>query len=348
MKLLLRHLGMLGLSIVAMTACDNKVADPRPALETAQLRLVHGGAENAALNLKVDGHLVVQNLAALGISDYAKVDAGTHAVEVTVSGTGQKLVSRSVTLEADKDYSLLVSGTLSDPEDRFAADTAYIPLPGKAKIRVLHAAPNAPPLDVYLTAPGADLSSATKLVEPFAYNLADTAMFPGFAERDPGMWQVRFTNDNTTDVVLDTGPFAAGDGQIISVVLSDNPAGGIVAQIITETPGQVPQTVFVRVNHNAPAVPVVDVHITDPGADLSQPHLFIAPFNYGADSSTVTFLLPTDNGTSKDLEVRFTEHNTLNVLATSGTFTVPLHEGRRVTLQPGPGGGLIADVTVEP
>lgn len=349
MKSLRQHAGILVLGLLAIGACDRQVADPRPSGETAKLRLVHGGSENAALNLKVDGQVVVQDLAVTAISNYATVSAGSRNVEVTVSGTGQRLITRAVTLEAGKEYSLLVSGTLANPEERFASDTAYIPLPGKVKIRVLHAAPHAPPLDVYLTAPGADLVTSFKLVEPFAYNLADTAMFPGFAERDPGTWQVRFTDDNTTNVVLDTGPFEAVAGQVITVVLSDNAAGGIVARIIDETPGQVPQAVFIRVNHNAPSVPVVDVHVTDPGADLAQPHLFIAPFTYGADSSTVTFLLPTGNGTSKDLEVRFTDHNSLNVLASSGSFNVPVHEGRRVTLQPAQGGGgLEAVVTVEP
>lgn len=346
MNALRQHLAAVAIGLLAIAGCDNKVTDPRPT-ETAKLRLVHGGSENVALNLKVDGQVVVQNLAATAISQFATVRAGSRSVEVTVSGTGQTLITRDVTLEAGKEYSLLISGTLSAPEDRFASDTAYIPLPGKVKIRVLHAAPNAPPLDVYLTAPGADLATSFKLVEPFAYNLADTAMFPGFAERDPGTWQVRFTDDNTTNVVLDTGPFETVAGQIITVILSDNNVGGIVARIVDETPGEVPQTVAIRVNHNAPSTPVVDVHVTDPGADLSQPHLFIAPFTYGADSSTVTFLLPTD-GASKDLEVRFTDHNSLTVLASTGSFTIPVHEGRRVTLQPAQGGGVEAVVTTEP
>ncbi|MEO8296118.1 MAG: DUF4397 domain-containing protein [Gemmatimonadota bacterium] len=342
-----QHLSALAFMLIAIAGCESKVSEPRPAAETASVRLVHGGSENAGLNLKVDGRVVVQNLAATGISSYATVDAGTRSIEVTVAGTNQTLVTRTVTMEAGKEYSFLVSGTLNNPEGRFASDTAFIPLPGKVKIRVLHAAPSAPPLDVYLTPPGADLGAAITLIEPFAYNLADTAMFPGFAERDPGTWQVRFTDDNTTNVLLDTGPFETVAGQIVTVVLSDNGAGGIMARIIDETPGQVPQTVFIRVSHNAPSVPVVDVHITDPGADLSQPHLFIAPFNYGVDSSTVTFLLPTDNG-ARDIEVRFTDHNSLNVLASSGTFSVPVHQGRRVTLEPAQGGGVEAVVTSEP
>ena len=343
----LMHLFTACVVLAAISGCDGKVAAPRD--ETARIRLVHGSSITNALNLKVDGTTVLQGIAATQISNYAEVDAGSHTVSVTLEGSGQTLLSRSVALARDGDYTMLVSGTLNNPEEMIASDTAFNPLPGMVKIRVIHAARNAPPLDVYLTSPGDDLATAVKLVEPFEFNVADTTVFPGFAERDPGDWQVRFTADGTTNVLLDTGPFPASAGQIITVVLSHDGNNDLVARIVDETPGITPDWVAIRVNHAAPAVPAVAVHITTPGLDLNLPHLFIAPFSYGVDSSTVTFLQPPNTPTTFDFEVRFTDVNNFgNVLATSGTVSAPIRSSKLVTLQPKAGGGVEVVVTDAP
>ena len=340
------HLILLALAL-ALAGCDSRIAAPRPRPDHARLRLVHGASESSALNLVIDGTPVVQGLASTGISPYVQLKAGNHQLAVTLTGSGQQLMQRSVTLDGGKSYSFLVSGTLASPEGMLASDTAYTPAPGKVKIRVIHAARGAPPLDVYLTPPGADLATATKLIDPFVFGV-DTSESPGFVERDPGTWDVRFTDDGTLNVVLDTGPFSTLGGQLITVVLSNSDSLGLVAYVIDETPSTGAQTVFVRVVHAAAAAGPVAVHITEPGADLNLPHLFISPLQFGADSSTVTFLLPVNGQNSTDLEVRFTEVGNLNLVATTGSFNVPLAQRKRVTLQPAPGGGFEAVVTNEP
>lgn len=334
------------LATLAVAACDNKIAEPG---ETALIRLVHGSSTTSALDLKVDGQVVLQGVTATQISNYAEVGAGDRTVSVTLAGSSQVLVSRPVTLEKDGQYTMFVSGTLAEMESMIGPDSAFIPHPTKVKIRVIHAARYAPPLDVYLTAPGDGLATAAKLIDPFEFNVADSSDFPDFVERDPGDWQVRFTEDGTTTVVLDTGPFTTTAGQIITVVLSHDGNNDLVARIVEVIPGVTPDWVAIRVNHAAPAVPSVAVHITSPGLDLAEPHLFIAPFNYGVDSSTVTFLQPPNTPTSFDFEVRFTEvDNFATILATSGTISAPIGGSKLVTLQPKAGGGVEVVVTDAP
>ena len=59
-------------------------------------------------------------------------------------------------------------------------------------------------------------------------------------------------------------------------------------------------------------------------------------------------MLPAHDQNSADLEVRFTEVGNLNLVASTGSFNVTLTQGKRVTLQPAPGGGFEAVVTNEP
>jgi hypothetical protein len=112
---------------------------------------------------------------------------------------------------------------------------AIRPEPGTVKIRVIHDARNAPPLDVYLTAPGASLAGAHPLVEPFTFGV-DTTRFSGFVERDPGDYEMRFTDDGTTNVVLSTGTFTTAAGQLVTVVLTHDALGGLMTATVSEVP----------------------------------------------------------------------------------------------------------------
>ena len=238
----------------------------------------------------------------------------------------------------------MFSGTLSSPGDYLASDTAVIANPGKTKIRVLHAAPGAPALDVYLTEYGADLATAFKLVDPFA-PYADTAQFPGYVERDPGTWQLRFTADNTLNVLLDTGPIALVGGQVVTVVLMQSDSGGLGVRIVDETPYSSPQAVYVHVVHAAPAAPALDMHALAPGETLNGPHWQFTPFFPGSDS---TLYIPAYGSAGPvDVQVLFTDHGTQNVLVDTGPISIPKGERRRVTLQPAQGGGLEAVVVPE-
>ncbi|MGE0354617.1 MAG: DUF4397 domain-containing protein [Gemmatimonadales bacterium] len=342
------HWGVVALALLVLAGCSDKVASPRPpAGDLARLRLVNGASDAVALDVTIDGDRVIQGVGATGSSGYTDVPAGDRQLRVSVNGTNQQVVSRTVTLAKDIDYTLVVSGSLANPVDVLASDTAFIPLPNKVKIRLLNAALNAPPLDVYLTAPGADLANESPAVEPFLFGV-DTTTFPGFLERDPGDYQVRFTDDGTLNVRVDTGPFTVTAGQVLSVILMYDDGGSLVARIVEETPTVTPPVVFIRVMHSAPSAPSVDVHVSDPGLDLALPHIVISPFQYGADSSTVTFLLPAHQQASVPVEVRFTTAGTSTLLASSGAFSVPVGEKRRVTLQPAQGGGLEAVVGPEP
>ena len=339
-----RHLILAGLTL-GLAACGaERIAAPRDG--TAQLRLANASADAAQLDLRVDGQTLLAGVSNADVSDYADVDAGHRELAITLPGVAQPIILRSVTLEKDKLYTLLFTGSLASPNDFLTSDTASIPNPGKVKIRVFHAAPSAPPMDVYLTEYGADLASAFKLYEPFQPN-ADTAQFPGYVERDPGSWQVRFTEDNALNVLMDTGPIALTGGQVVTVVLferSDSAGTGTLLgiRLIDETPYASPQAVYVRLVHAAPGAPPLDAHALAPGQTLNDPHWQFSPFVPGFDS--VLFIPAYASSGPVDVTVLFTDHGTSNAVVTAGPISIPKGERRRVTLQNAQGGGLEAVV----
>ena len=190
----------------------------------------------APISVAIDGRLAIEGVTAAAPSAYVGVPAGTHTLEVRSAEHGTALGSTPVTFQKDSAYTLVApAGGGSDP--LVAIDTGAVPATGKVKFRVVHAAPDAPPLDVYLTDQGASLAEAIPYVTPFVYGVGTSDDFPGYVEREPGTHDVRFTSAGTKDVLIDTGPLPAAAGQVFSVVLvqqSDTLGGGLAVQILRD------------------------------------------------------------------------------------------------------------------
>jgi hypothetical protein len=225
----------LGL-VLLLAACsgDPTAATPSPTA-TARLRVVNATA-GPPISVAIDGQLAIQEVATMVPSSYIGVPAGDHTLEVRSAEHGTVLGSRAVTFQKDSAYTVVAPpGRGSDP--LVAIDTGAVPAAGKVKLRVVHAAPDAPGLDVFLTEDGADLASAFPYVTPFVYGVGTSDEAPGYVEREPGTYQVRFTRAGTRDVLLDTGPLAADAGQVFSVLLiqqSDTLGGGLAIQVLRD------------------------------------------------------------------------------------------------------------------
>ena len=216
--------------------------------DAALLRLMHARTGAPAVNLLANGETVVDGIAFSEASEFAEVAGGTTNLEIRPAGGGAALSTRTTELEPGSRYTLLFSHSGADSELRLVADTATglpleppptepgdtgaIPGESKVKLRMIHNASDAPPIDVYLTNYGAALGGPS--IEPFTYGVGLDPAFPGYFERDPGTWQVRFTADGTEEVLADTGPIQMAAGQVRSVILFSSDSAGLGIAIVRE------------------------------------------------------------------------------------------------------------------
>jgi hypothetical protein len=117
----------------------------------AKIRVVHGSYDAPAVDVALDGSTAITALSYGESSGYAEVDAGERQVTVSAAGGGQTVINAQVTLMADKEYSVFALDMLSNigplvVEDNRTAD------PNKARVRLLHASPDAPAVDLKLNA----------------------------------------------------------------------------------------------------------------------------------------------------------------------------------------------------
>ena len=89
------------------------------------------------------------------------------------------------------------------------------------RVRAIHGAPSAPAVDIYVTAPGADLAGETPALTNVAFgDVAD------YIEAPAGDYRVRVTPTGTQTVVIDSGTLTLTSGQVRTAVAVDATGGG--------------------------------------------------------------------------------------------------------------------------
>ncbi len=195
------------------------------------------------------------------------VDANTPGGPLTVIGPV------SLTFQSGTDYTIIASGEVDPAGEPIAPivlsnpDTA-VPA-GTTRVEVVHAAPNAPPVDIFVTAPGADLAASAPIAggaTPFGAN-------SGQLEVPAGDYQIRVTLPGSTMPVFDSGTVALPGGADLTVVAKDNTGPGAAPIILFVQAGQASFEILdaatpadVRVVHAVPDAPPVDVYVNDAAA----------------------------------------------------------------------------------
>jgi hypothetical protein len=241
-----------------LVACND--SDPE-----AQLRIVHASPDAPAVDVIADGELLVGALDYGQATAFATVDAGTVAVRVNgrlPGGTTSTVIGpANLDLADDTQYTVLAVGNVASIEPLVLSQPATSVPAGSTRLRVVHAAPDAPAVDVYLTAPAAELAASTPVATlSFKQALAPT-------EVTAGSYRVRVTaTGNRNALVFDSGALALASGANLLIAAIENTDTGTAPIQLLVHDGASTTRVYnagtpadLRVVHASPNAPAVDV-----------------------------------------------------------------------------------------
>ena len=144
-----RRLLLLGLALMTALA----LVAPAFAQGTgqAQVRVAHLAPDAPNVDVYVNGDPVLTDIPYTTVSDYLSLPAGTQQVTVYATGdTTSPVIDAPVELAAGGAYTVAAVGLVAD--DSLTAqvyeDDLRSPASGNAKVRVVHASPDAGPVDV--------------------------------------------------------------------------------------------------------------------------------------------------------------------------------------------------------
>ena len=227
------------LAAAVLAACGDKTVGPTgvtPTQPFGRMRFVNAVADAATadrVNVTVDGVPFGVSIAYAGVAPapptlYYPAYEGSRQVAVRrTADTSVKVLDQAVTIAANTDQTVFAIRRGGTVTARVVADDNSAPPAGNVKLRVIHLAPTAGNVDVYVTAPSANLTTAT----PTLTNVAPDAV-SSYLTMPAGTYQVRFTIAGTKTLIaglsVTTPALAAG---AIRTVVALDPATGTTPTI---------------------------------------------------------------------------------------------------------------------
>jgi hypothetical protein len=167
---------VLVLVLVALAAATVFATLPAAAqsASTGRVRVMHASPDTPPVDIFVDGQKAVTALAFPNNTGYVALPAGSRNVKVFVSpsdGTGSPALEANLNVAAGTDYTVLAVGEVGKGSLALLPlqDNNALPAAGNAHVRIIHAGPDAPAVDVAVAGTTTKLFSDIEFKEVGTY-----------------------------------------------------------------------------------------------------------------------------------------------------------------------------------
>lgn len=219
--LALTLVAVAGLACTTAEATDDAVT--APATATGAVRVVHLSPDAPPVDILVNGQPAITDLAFPMASASAALPAGTYAVAVTPAGANDQVVlAAALPVTADTDTTVVAVGQLAALELLVLADDNAAPAPGMAKVRFVHASPDAPAVDIAV-------AGGPVLFPDVAFKEDG-----GYAAVPAGTYDLEVRVAGTETVALSLPGVTVSDGQIVTLFAAGLLADGSLTAIPVE------------------------------------------------------------------------------------------------------------------
>lgn len=245
---------------------DDVVEVPAPVIEYSNVRVFHAASDAPMVNVTANDAILngLENVDYQVASSRFEVETGTYDIGVIgiLPGENAEVLQADVTLEADMNYDVFAVGNVSDETLALLTVTSMETAvdAGNAQLQIVHAASMAPTVDIYVTAPEADITAEQPLVTAEFTDATDLIQVPA------GDYQIRITPAGETTVVYNSGTVNLADGADLLIAATDNVGTGDSPVTLLAADGDSSFKIWdseagaeIRVVHGISDAPAVDV-----------------------------------------------------------------------------------------
>nr|MBN2277360.1 DUF4397 domain-containing protein [candidate division Zixibacteria bacterium] len=254
---------VLGLIFVAGCSDDDNNPMKSVSKMTSSIRVIHASYDAPEVDIRVDGTVAIGGLGYGQSSGYAEISDGVRNISVTPAGANSPVVIEAdLDLEVNTSYTVFAVNNLGSIEPVVAVDDRS-QVQSKAKVRFLHASPDAPAVDIKLNSG----DGPTVFVNKAFKDITE------YAEVDPGSYTFVVTPSGDNSEVLIFEPINVTAGVIYTAVahgtLDNTDLYDLAVRIFVDNnDGDLfvdlkPAVTKVLVAHASPDAPGVDLLIDD-------------------------------------------------------------------------------------
>lgn len=197
---------LLSIISIGLIGCSDDDSNPsQPAVQSANVKVVHASPDAPGVDLLVDDNVAGVNLTFPNNTGYLPVDEGTRNVKVNVHGTSTTVIDADLTLEADLNYSVFAVDNVQNIAPLVIVDDLTPPASGNSHVRFIHLSPNAPSVDITLT-------DGTVVFGDYEFK-----EYSNFTPLPSGSYDLQVRLAGTDTVVLELPGISVADGNIYTV-----------------------------------------------------------------------------------------------------------------------------------
>lgn len=195
----------------------------------ARIRLVNASNGYDALDMTIDDERRFASVAYGQTASYVEVDPDRMDSTIRRPGSATALLSFTPSVSEDASYTVLAWGDNGELKSLLLDDNTGEPDDGKTLLRVLHAAPDAGDLDVYVTASDDALVDAVSLyTDPLT-----VGSLGGHVLVDSATWRLRVTaGGDKADLRLDVSGLTLSSATSATLVITPGRGGVLVAALL--------------------------------------------------------------------------------------------------------------------
>lgn len=266
-------------AVLTLSGCDwfdgddntTETVTPPPPPSSTFVRVHHTSPDAPDVNVLVNGEAALEAVPYQTSSGVLELDAGDYEIQVDGILPGGDVATvigpADLSFAADTRYEIFAVGKVGDESIApLILENAVAPVTdGNVRVQVVHAAPDAPDVDVYVTAPDADLADETAVgTLSFGDNTAQL-------EVPTGDYQIRVTvAGDPTAVAFDSGTVNLDAGADLVVAAVANTAAGESPVALQVSDGTTTELVYdvnsgsnLRVVHASADAPNVDITLNN-------------------------------------------------------------------------------------
>ncbi|HEX6307436.1 MAG TPA: DUF4397 domain-containing protein [Longimicrobiales bacterium] len=205
-------------ALLAAAACG-ETTGPELQLDSG-VRVVHAAPETPRLEVVLQGETRAL-LEYAEVSEYFTVGAGERQLQLHVAGSTTPIIALDTTFAAETHYTVLAAGRSGSIQPIILEDDPTPADTGEARIRLVHAAPTAGTVDIYVTQPGEELAVSAPALTNVDFGAASDYMV-----LDARTWRVRVTAAGTQTILIDLPLLVLSSRRVVTVVMMDTMGSG--------------------------------------------------------------------------------------------------------------------------
>jgi hypothetical protein len=190
----------------------------------AQVRVIHASPDAPPVDVIVNNdcnNRLLSNVPFPAFSDYLSVPPTAYNVKVTAAGNcGAVVIDADLALSAGQQYSVYATGPLASITPYVLADDNRSVITA-AKVRIVHAAPSAGRVDIYVTPPGASIAALSP-----AFTDVPLRAETGYVNLAGGSYDVTVTPTGTKTPAIGPATITVADGGVYTAAARDAAGGG--------------------------------------------------------------------------------------------------------------------------